>query len=165
MKQQFKPTQEQISAANAVFVAMAYADTLRPIIDKIHKNAIDLIMPKVDTEKWPKDDRNHLPNDEQEFITKWDHLYLATGEDARKCFKFAHKEVIKSGFDVKNDYCPLLIAEDLLSQAQRLLVDSMEPITKLKTDNIICSTGGMKNYKKMIDLALGLLAPFVKQTA
>ena len=161
----FKPTPDQISAAQAVFVAMAYVDTLRPKIEEIHAKIMYDLSPLADVERWTKDGRNCLPEDEQVYIIKWSHLYMAKDEEARKCFDLNNKLMKEAGFDVKPDYCPLLIAEDLLRQAQRLLIESMHPIIKMSVDDLICSKGGMKNYTKVIDLTLGLLAPYVKNIA
>ncbi len=61
-------------------------------------------------------------------------------------------------------YCPLLVAENLLRQAQRLLADTMEPVTNITADQVLCSKNALENYKKYIDLNLRLLAPFVKVT-
>lgn len=63
------------------------------------------------------------------------------------------------------DVCPLLAAEELLRKAQRLLVSTMEPITHLTADDVLCSRGGLANYSRLIELTLKLLGPFIGSKA
>ena len=58
------------------------------------------------------------------------------------------------------DHCPLLVAENLQTKAERALIDAVEPVTGLKADDVLSSKNALENYKKLIDLTLRWIAPF-----
>jgi hypothetical protein len=57
----------------------------------------------------------------------------------------------------KVGYCPLLVAEHLLVQAEWALMDVMESVTGISKDDVY---GDMR--KKYLDLILSMLSPLVK---
>lgn len=72
----------------------------------------------------------------------------------------------KAGLKVEDDgFCPLLVAEDLECKAKRVFIEAMQPITGLDPDDVLCGPDGVKNYDKLVDLSLRLLAPFVGSAA
>lgn len=150
----FKPKHEQIQAANAVFMAMAYTETIRPDLEKIQQSLVDFWKPEI-AARWI--DKGRKP----EIITSWSRLYLASDEDTNIIYAEYNDEIKKAGYTVKAvGNCPLLEAENIERIAKRLLIDTMEPVTGLDTDMILCSAKGLENYKKVIDLTLRLLAPY-----
>lgn len=63
-----------------------------------------------------------------------------------------------SGLKVEDpEYCPLLVAENLENQAQRVFVDSMKPITTFDYDQILQSSDCLNKIKQAVNLELGLL--------
>lgn len=146
----FKPTEDMIKSAELVFAAKSIVETIKPIVHAYQyeilnrhqfKNTFDgsIVL----------DNENIYELSEEDFA-----IYSAEVKAARD----------KAGLHVDNDdYCPLLVAEDNLRKAQRLLANAMEPITKLSADDVICSASGLDNYKKYIELSLGLLAPYVNK--
>jgi hypothetical protein len=149
-------TQDMIKAAETLFLAMAYTQTIRPIVEGYQKRIIAEIKPEV-CEKF------------SEFatitITEAKDTYLMNDNDFQVYLKRCAEEAHKAGFKIPNDdYCPLLIAESLERDAEHALIKAMLPITHITKDMVLCSENGLANYKKLIDLSLQLLAPFVKKT-
>jgi hypothetical protein len=150
-----RPNAELIKAAETVFLAMTYTESIRPSVEKIQQDLVDFWKMEV-SPKW-RDSRG-LP--EGNIIDTPNHVYLASDEDARLYYLDLDDAYKKAGYkDLKAGYCPLLIAESLQREAERLLVESSKYIHKMDADDVICS--GMKNYKQLIELTLKLCAPFV----
>jgi len=155
---EFKPTQDQVSAARAVFVSMAYADTVREVVEEYQKEFLDTFKPE--NKKFPRHNVKIITRLSDTYLMNdfdFD-LYLDWCEDKAK----EHKLTLKSNkFGIiERGYCPLLAAEEVQRQAEHLLIESMESITGLTLHKIICS--GLENLRKYIDLTLRLLAPYVK---
>lgn len=99
-----------------------------------------------------------------EFISEFDgslvkdpiNDYELNKEDLDEYCKQLNEIYIKIGFDVKLNYCPLLIAESELRQAQRELADLLEPITNINRQDLICS--GLENYRKYIKLSVDYIS-------
>ena len=68
-----------------------------------------------------------------------------------------HKKALEAGFKIKKDYCPLLIAENLLIEAENNLIDTFEEITGIKRDDIL----NLDLRKKYLDLTLSLMSQYV----
>jgi len=151
----FKPTYEMIQAANCVFMAMAYTETIRPAIEKI-QNDLLAFWKFEPSKKWTDRGMSDLPK----IITKWSQTYLLSDNDSRILFAECDEQVRKAGFKAKPECCPLLEAESVERIAKRLLIDVMQPIIKMTADDLICSKNGLENYRKAIDLTLRLLAPY-----
>jgi hypothetical protein len=149
-------TQDMITAAENLFLAMAYTQTIRPIVEGYQKRIIAEIKPEV-CEKFSK-----LATIT---ITEAKDTYLMNDNDFQVYLKRCAEEAHKAGFKIPNDdYCPLLIAESLERDAEHALIKAMLPITHITKDMVLYSENGLENYKKLIDLSLRLLAPFVKKT-
>lgn len=148
----FKPTDEQILAAETLFASMAAVQTIRPIVQKIQQEALSNGSYRHKAEN----------SDLGEFVTNISHTYLMSDEDFDKYLTVINAEYLKEGFTVEPGYCPLLIAEDNERKAKRLLIDVMEPITKIKSDDLYCSKNWKENVQSFIDLTLRLLSPFVR---
>ena len=152
MNAKFTPTPEMTAAAEALFMAKAYVQTIKPIVEEYQKRIIAEINPKVaDRFSWIGFTT----------ITEAKDSYLMNEADFNIYLQRCHDEAIKAGFQVPEfGYCPLLIAEDLERQAEHALVNAMFEISHLSVNDILCS--GLEKYHKFIDLSLRLLAPFVK---
>jgi hypothetical protein len=146
-----------INAAKTVFTAIAYEQTVAEIIKTKQMEVISFFKFKSAPE-WQEKLKNKkvLP----ELITRPEDMYLASDEDFNLYLNEMHKFHKESGFKVKKNYCPLLVAESLTREAKRAFVDLLEPFTGISFDGLICS--GLKNYHKYIDLNLSLFAGKVK---
>lgn len=138
----FRPTEEQISAAETVFMCMAAVDLVKPIVEEYQAKALR----DVGYGHLPVRDAWTLPD------TVWP-VYHA------HCQTY----MAESGLTVDHpDHCPLLVSKNLLCQAQRVLADVMEPVSGISFDRIFQAPDALKNYDTLIDLNLRLLAPYCK---
>jgi hypothetical protein len=146
----FTPTPEMIEAAKNVFMMMAYVDTIKPIVRGYQTRILQAHQFHI-AKEWT--DKGHP----DEIILEPDHTYLMEDSDFQVYLQETFQERDKAGLKIDNpDFCPLLVAESLLSTAENTLIDSMEPVTHLEAYRIYGD-----NRKKFIDLTLRLLAPFV----
>jgi hypothetical protein len=146
-------TQDMKQAAKNVFMAMAFTKTIRPIVEGYQQRIIDEIKPEVKAE---------FQRIGFTTITKPKDSYLMNDTDFHVYLKRCNEERIKSGLRVESDdYCPLLVAEDLQRQAEHAFIESMVPITHLTPEKVLNT--GLDNYEKLLDLSLRLLAPYVKK--
>lgn len=146
----FTPTKAMIEAANNVFLAMAYTETIRPIVMKYQQTEIDIMQA--------------VNRYDGSIITTPDNAYAMNDVDFEIYHNAIKERRNKSGLKVEHDdFCPLLVAEELQRKAERKLCDEMYCISKLNTDDVLSSTDGIKNYKELIRLNLGLLAPYCKK--
>jgi len=144
---EFKPTSEMLAAARAVFVAMACVETVKPVVRGYQQKILDEMKPVskmtglVITE----------PGLSYQMADRDFGVYHARCNEARKV----------AGLHVDSDeYCPLLVAKELLRKARRVLVDVMEPVTKIKADNLYVMPTAKCN--EFVELTLKLLAPYLK---
>ena len=148
---EFTPNNNQVSAARAVFVSMAYADTVREVVEKYQQEFLDTFRPE----------NKKFPRYNVKIVKRLFDTYLMSDFDFDLYLDWCEDKAKENGFKIKErGYCPLLAAEDMQRQAEHLLVESMEPVTGLTLHKLICS--GLDNLRKYIDLTLRLLAPFVK---
>jgi hypothetical protein len=156
-KQNISITEDMKQAAKTLFMAMAFTETIRPIVEGYQQKIINEMKPQVN-ERDAQICRMGF-----KIITNPKHSYLMNNTDFQTYLKRCNEERIKAKLHVDNEeFCPLLVAEHLQSQAERVFVEAMEPITHLSPDKVLCSKDGLNNYKKLIDLSLRLLAPYVK---
>lgn len=138
----FRPSTEQIEAAITVFKCMAMVDVIRPVVEGYKQKILNELgyaglTPKTSYQ---------LPE------SVWPEYQCRCNE-----------ERIAAKLHVDDPgHCPLLVAENLLTQAQRLLTDVMEPVSGISFDRIFRASNALKNYESLIDLNLRLLAPWCK---
>src|SRR3989304_10388296 len=150
---EFTPTLDMSDATKAVFMAKAWTETVRPIVEGYQREILA-------RHNWHSDKRwtgKGLNSDR--IITDHRHIYLLEDKD----FETYHQESIearkKAGLEVINDdFCPLLVAENMERMAVRAMLKTMTPFTKLDPDDV----WDIEDYHKLTELTLSLLAPFVK---
>lgn len=152
-KPSFVPTAAMISAAESVFLAMAYVQTIRPTVEA-YKGAI------LAKGQW----HVALKYTERlggEVVTDPKESYLLGDADFAEYDRQCRAARDQVGIRVDEDaQCPLLVAESLEIEAKHALIDSMTERTGLTVERLLC--GGMDSYNEAIELTLRLLAPFVK---
>lgn len=150
----FKPTRDMVTAAEAVFQCMAFVETIRPIVKGYQQKILDY-------EKYAYD-KQWIERGEKtwgDWIDNPDHTYLMGDDDFQHYLKRCNEEREKAGLKVERpEYCPLLVAEELLRKARRVLVEVMEPITHIRADDL----WNPKDRDRLVELTLRLLAPYVK---
>ena len=93
-----------------------------------------------------------------------DDSYLLSQKDTHRYFKRCDEEKFKAGFlNTKKGYCPLLVAEHELMLAQSDLIEVMEPVCHITKDMIFSAPNALENYRKLVDLNLNLLAPYISE--
>jgi len=159
----FKPTQEMIDAATKVLVIQALIGTIEPVIREIETKLLkEMRIPMAN--KNIECERAHglLDSQNYPFIMDSRNMYLASDEDAKRYFDAYDKAKDEAGFEkYGRGYCPLLVEEYNLIKANRHFVDTMEPISGISFENVLCSGDFLKYYKELINLNLSLMAPFL----
>jgi hypothetical protein len=145
-KKKFEPTPGMVEAAKTVFIAMAWTETVRPIVEGYQKKHLEILQAK---NRWTG-----------EVILNPGESYAMPDSDFLIYNQSCKEERDKAGLFVESDdFCPLLVAENMERQAKRALMETMEDIIGIKVDIL---TGHLKEYKQMIELTLKMLAPYVK---
>ena len=146
---------QAVPVARAVFVAMAFVETIRPVVEGYQREILTAIKPKM-AKHWVEDHGM-----EQRIITDPTDTHYMEDGDFDEYIEGCHREALKHGFKVpEKGSCPLLIAEHNLTKAQQLLIEVMEPITGIKHSDLFHH--GMDDYNHYIDLTLRWLAPKCK---
>lgn len=152
-KNAFKPSTDMIHAAESVFMCMAIVETIKPVVTGYQRAILKKHQFPI-AKKWEERARP------VEVILDPDHAYLLEDFDFQTYLEECRVEQAKAKlYTEQPEFCPLLVAEHMLTKAQWTFADAMEPITGIKTGVI---TGRLDEYRKYIDLSLRLLAPFVK---
>ena len=139
----FKPSDEMIKAAELVFLSMAEVETIKPIVKAYQKKILN---------------KYQFKDDEGNIITEEGRSYLMGDADFKVYLDECNTKRLKVGLYVKNkEYCPLLVAESDLTDAERLLINSFKPITGLDCSDIYL----LEHRKKFLNLALGLMSNFI----
>lgn len=141
-----KPTQKQITAAENLFLAKANVAAILPIIQGIQAS----VLSRFDFKFMQEENRT-------DFVKNISDRYEMDDADFAIYAAECQAEYVEAGFTVEDGSCPLLIAEDLERQAQRAVIDAMEPITGLTAQ---MAMSNYTKYLKMIDLAIRYLTPF-----
>lgn len=156
----FTPTYDMIQAVKAVFVCMAAVETIKPIV-RGYQEKILAYMQAGPAEKWCQRENGMKPDD---IILAPEQAYLLDDDDWTWYLAECNKERKKAKLHVENEeFCPLLVAENNLRKARKLLIDAMEPLTGIKFDDLF--TDFPNNYNKYIDLSLRLLVSFLDPKA
>jgi len=156
---QFKPTRDMIKVSETVFECMASVETINPIVRGYQQKILDYEKYCYD-KKWIERGLHTY----QEWISDPEHAYLMSDADFTHYLKRCNEERKKANLHVRDEnYCPLLTAENLLTKANKLLIDVMEPIAGLSYDMLLGSGGKcLENLAEAVSLNLRLLAPYCK---
>lgn len=154
----FTPTEQQIKTAQTVFMAMAYTKTIEPIVRRYESEILKKHQwtNKGEIERLAK----HNLTEVEKVILNPGHSYLLSDEDFLIYNSECNEARKAAGLKVESEeFCPLLVAENLERQAKRAFIDAMEETTKVKFDDLFKNFP--EDYNKYLDLSLKLLAPFV----
>lgn len=150
----FKPSPKMIESAYTVFQAMAWVETVKPIVRGYQQAILDYEKYYY-AKKWiDRGEHTHA-----EWISNPDHTYLMDDEGFKHYIKRCNEERIKAGLHVDSEeYCPLLVAENMLIKARWALIEIMEPITHIRLDDLY----KLEHQNELVELTLRMLAPYVK---
>jgi hypothetical protein len=152
----FKPTPEMIRAAENCFAAMAFTETIRPIVEAYQKRILEEMQAPL-AKEWQE---RKLAQDEP-IILDIRHTYLMEDCDFQTYLARTREEQAKAGLHTDSpDHCPLLVAESLQMEAEHCLIDAMVPVTGITRDMIFQSAHSLENLKKFLDINLRFMAGF-----
>ena len=151
MKALKKPSKDVVAATETVLLAQAWVDTVKPIVIGYQTEILASMKARTDKQHRAYDDF---------IVLNPEHTYMMSEVDFQTYITLTRIHQDKAGLITESrDFCPLLVAESLLSDAQNVLVDILEPITGLSAHLLICN--GMKSYKQYLEICLSWLARFV----
>lgn len=145
-----KPSNKLINAANAVFQAEALVNTLKPVITRIRAKVLNDNNFMYDSELWHKSGKITNPSDD----------YMMSDDEHAIYCDILHNALIAHGFNVEPHYCPLLMAEEQLRQANRVLCDlsiEIHNMPNLTFDNLFRAN----KYNEHLDICKRYLVQFI----
>lgn len=152
----FKPNAAQIDAAEAVLLAMAFLETVRPVVLGYQRRILEAHQFHLDP-MWV--DEYQM---EDEVILEPDHAYLLSKEDSAVYYSEQKQARDAAGLKVeRDDFCPLLVAENMLLSSQHALIVAMEPVTGITLDKIFCAPHCLDRLREYNDLLVRLMSNFV----
>ena len=150
-----------IEAARTVFSAMAYTATVRPVVEGYQRAVLErnrwtnqAFVEQVKTRFAERGVEKDLP---VEVILNPNRTSELSEADFSSYLEEVEKERIKAKLSISNPgECPLLVAENLQVQAERVLIDLCEPLTGIKAEQASYS---LKLRERYLDLLLKIFAP------
>lgn len=150
---EFRPTKGMIAAAESVFMAMAWVDVVRPVVIAFEEEILSRNQWHI-SDKWIA---RGISADR--IILEPKDTYLLDEKDAEQWEAERRVAVRESGLIVINEeFCPLLVAESLLVDAEGDLINAMKPLTGIDRRDVYG-----KNREELVSLALRLLSPYINK--
>jgi hypothetical protein len=147
-----------LAAIKAVLSAEVYLQTIAPIHESLCQAAMNKHKPVID------DTRLHHRLDPAQVgkpITEFKDLYMATDETAAAIYADVKLGMTEHGLVTDNpDCCAFLVAENVVREAKRNLIDAMSPYTGIKSDQIF----NMERRAKLVELSKNLLVSLACST-
>jgi len=143
-------TPEIIQATRLLFEAMAYTQTIKPIVEKYQQEILDKYSFRMSAKMA---DRHG-----GEIIKKHSESYMMEESDFKIYLHLLSKAHKENGFTVEKDCCPLLVAEHMERKAWWALAELMEPITGINCKDLY----SLKHIKKYKDLTLKMIVNHLK---
>jgi hypothetical protein len=130
---------------------MAAVDTIRPIVVRYQREILARNRFHIAKEWLGKKDVDRIILDPEQ-------SYLLEDSDFQVYMAECREEQNKAKLHTDSpEHCPLLVAEDLLRQAQHVLIDSFEYLTGVTCKKLWKAD----HYKKMLDLLLNMMAQYM----
>lgn len=152
----FTPTAAMVAAAENVFLAMAFERTVAEIVVPYKKEILAEGQWHIKPQFRGRFGGEVILDPKQSYLMEEADFAVF---DA-KCKQARDKANLKVDQD---DQCPLLVAENLVRQAEHALVEAVFELTGLSSDKLL--NAGLDKHKAYVELTLRLLAPFVQNTA
>jgi hypothetical protein len=150
-----------IEAAETLFAAMAFEQTVRPIVEGYQRKILAERTWHCAPEYIERVQRRTSEQPVKTYINDIKLAWTMESSDYARYLKRCDEERIAAGLVVESEsHCPLLFAEDMTRKAKYALCDAMASVTKIPADAAVVLK--RTEYEKLIDLSLRVLAPFVK---
>jgi hypothetical protein len=158
-------TDEMIQAAYTVFKAMAWYETVKPIVEGYQRKVLAVnqwtnaaylegLRAKLAT-------RGVVLEESTKVILDPRQTYELSADDWTTYYRLTDEEREKAGLTKSNpEGCPLLDADNLLVAAQSFLIDVCEPLTGLTRERVNYS---LEHRQKYLDLLMKMFAANVKE--
>lgn len=147
-----------VKVMSALFQAIAYCETIRSIIEPKQKEVLAKHQFKVAQKHLDKFAARGL--EREPVVLDHSELYLVSDEDFEVYLDEMDSFHREKGFEKPaREYCPLLMAEELVRKTKREIADFLEPYTGISYDMVSYSLNRYRNY---YDIILSLFAPKVK---
>ena len=136
------------SLVSAYLMARTYAECQRERVNAIHLEILTECPIYAD-------------KDNGQAITRSCDLYLTSDDQA--CTDFyaeANARLRHAGIkptEMADEFCPALVAENLLRTTERALIDESGKPFGVSADSLLCARNGLENWKKWIDLVCKLI--------
>jgi len=145
--EKFKPTEIMKERATNVFINIAKVEVIRPIVEEIQKR----ILAKY---------RFLDCHDKKGVILDPKYVYLIGEANFMIYHKECRAEEDKASLFVENEeFCPLLVAENELKNAENGFIDAMEELTGMTRRQISMKLDIRERY---LELNLRLMAKFIE---
>jgi hypothetical protein len=149
---QFRPSRDQIDAAEMLIAAMAIEQATAPLVLEYQKRLLAEGQWRLAPEWVQKGTTDQV-------ILDPNMSFLLSEQDAQVYLRRCGEERRNAGLSVSAEgNCPLLEAQELVRQAKHHLVKTMDGIGGLNLDRLIMLP--TEKYEEAVDLMLRLLAPF-----
>jgi len=152
-------TRNMIKASEAVFLAMAATEMIRPIVLSYQKKILN-------HEKYEYSEKQMKRRGKtfQNWIMNPKDAWLMSDDDFTHYASRCNEERIKVNLHVDDPgFCPLLVAEDLQRKAENSLIKTMQPITHVDLDDCFRQKNGLETRQKLIDLILKLICAYCRE--
>lgn len=150
-----------IAAAENVFLAMAFEQSVRPIVEGYRRKILAERTWRCAPDVVERMERRSSDQAVEQYVTDIKFTWTMEQADFAAYDERCNAERIAAGLVVEHEsYCPLLMAENLTIQAKHALCDAMAGVTNILAKK--AATLKLDDYRKFVDLNLRLLAPFVK---
>jgi hypothetical protein len=147
-----------VKVVSALFQAIAYCETVRSVIEPKQKEVLAKHQFKIAPKWQERFEKRGFSYDK--VIVDHSDLFLIADEDFQVYLDEMDVFHREQGFDKPaKEYCPLLIAENLVRDVKKQVTDFLEPYTGISYDMVSYS---LDSYRKYFDLIMGLFAPKVK---
>jgi hypothetical protein len=160
-------TEEMVKAAEAVFVAMAYVESIRPTVEA-YKAEVFAKFDFFPAEKLSERMGCDLKPNGAILHEKDCWLAMKTSDDQETLapyWKALHERHLAEGFKVKEvGYCPLLMAEHSEREARWALTAAFRPFCESVAKIPVGKFIPYKIEKQMEELFLKIAQPFVRST-
>jgi hypothetical protein len=174
MSKQFKPTPEQIQAAQTLFFAKAFHGTVKPIYEHLETMILATGMyhyhDRYFTEEYlsKRGECDQFPADRMMHNRKHIHMMAGLDEacqnpetdmgDAARFYRELDAQAKLVGFiHGQNAECK---ADNEVLNAERAFMDLCKSFTGVSADDV---SGSLENWAKLVELLMGLFSPYIKK--
>lgn len=160
MSQKFQPTQGMIDAARKVFMAMAWVDTVKPIVLAYQRQILAEGQWHIPADKHAMLERRSGNSPLDTLVLDPSKAYMLAEDDFKAYYLKCETARVHADLHISTvGGCPLLEAQGTLMLAKRLLVEQMEPISNQTYEKLISTKA--EAFGKFVEMTLRHLAPFV----